>query len=437
MAGESQASRSGIVSTQLTQLQVLLGAILPDNAFYHEKLAGTGINGGILDLEEFSRHCPFTRKQELIDDQQRHPPYGRNRTFPLERYTRFHQTSGTTGSPLRWLDTPASWDWMVRNWQEVYRAAGVTSSDHVFFAFSFGPFLGFWTAFEAAAQIGCLCLPGGGLGSAARLRVMRDNGATVLCCTPTYAIRLAEVAEAEKISLRAGSIKTVIVAGEPGGSIPATRARLEQLWPGARVFDHHGMTEVGPVTYECPARPGVLHVIETAYFTEIVDPATGQAVPPGTIGELVLTTLGRTGSPLLRYRTGDLVKTVPIPRPSRLPPEPCPCGRHEIALDGGILGRTDDMVIVRGVNIFPNAVEEIIRGFDEIVEYQVQIQTDRTLTELSLLVEPVPGIVDSAHLLGRLEKAFLAAFALRVPISLAPPGTLPRFEMKAQRWRRR
>src|SRR5207244_4421141 len=173
------------------------------------------------------------------------------------------------------------------------------------------------------------------------------------------------------IDLRSARVKTIIVAGEPGGSVPALRARLQELWHGARVFDHHGMTETGPVTHECPKRPGVLHVLEPAYFAEVIDPASGKPVVSGQKGELVLTTLGRIGSPLLRYRTGDLVK--PIPQNSTLDHQPCLCGRHTLALEGGILGRVDDMVVVRGVNIFPTAVEDIIRARGEVAAYQVKL----------------------------------------------------------------
>src|SRR5205823_10408749 len=127
-------------------------------------------------------------------------------------------------------------------------------------------------------------------------------------CTPTYAMRLAEVAAEEKIQLSSLQVRTLIVAGEPGGSLPAVRARLTERWRGARVFDHHGMTETGPVTYECPARAGVLHVIESAYYAEVIQPNGIEPVKRGETGELVLTTLARTGSPVLRYRTGDLVK---------------------------------------------------------------------------------------------------------------------------------
>ncbi|MBM3839851.1 MAG: phenylacetate--CoA ligase [Verrucomicrobia bacterium] len=432
-------TRSAIASAQIRQLRELLAQVLGSNRFYQKKFAAAGVTSEVTSLEEFSRRVPFTTKQEIVADQKTAPPYGTNLTFPLVSYTRCHQTSGTSSTPLRWLDTPENWRWMLQNWKEVYRAAGVTRADRILFAFSFGPFIGFWLAFESAAELGCLCLPGGGLSSGARLRLILDQGVTVVCCTPTYAIHLAEVAAEEKIELDKSELRMLIVAGEPGGSIPATRSRIEQLWGGARVFDHHGMTEVGPVTYECPSRPGVLHVMECAYFAEIIDPATGTAAPPGAQGELVLTTLGRIGSPLVRYRTGDLVKPGGVRITDyalRLtPPEsPCPCGRSELALEGGILGRTDDMVTVRGVNVFPGAVEEIIRGFREVAEYQVEISDRRALAELRVRVEPVAEASAATDLTARVERALLNALALRVPVTLVQPGTLPRYELKAKRW---
>jgi phenylacetate-CoA ligase len=325
---------------------------------------------------------------------------------------------------LRWLDTPESWEGMVECWTKIFHAADVGAGDRVMFAFSFGPFIGFWLAFEAAEKLGCLCLPGGGLSSAARLRIILDNRATVLCCTPTYAIRLGEVAAEEKLDLRRSAVKRIIVAGEPGGSIPATRKRIESLWPGARVFDHHGMTEVGPVTFECPAQPGLLHVLEDAYFAEIIEPASARPVSAGQTGELVLTTLARTGSPLLRYRTGDIVKCGTS----------CACGHNEMTIEGGILGRTDDMVIVRGVNVYPTAVEEIIRSCEGVGEYRVTVSSAQALTEMQVEIEPANGVADGKSLAQRVEKAFEFALALRVPVRVLDPGILPRFEMKAQRW---
>jgi len=425
MSDPPHPSRSEIAATQLEQLRSLLAELFPGNQFYSRKLNAAGITFDVASLEDFSARFPFTTKAELAADQLGQPPFGTNLTYPLERYTRYHQTSGTAGAPLRWLDTPESWDGLVESWTRILEAAGVRPADRVYFAFSFGTFIGFWLAFESAARLGCLCVPGGGLSSVARLRAILDDGITVLCCTPTYGLRLAEVAAREKILLNNSPVRTLIVAGEPGGSIPTVRARLEEFWPGARIFDHHGMTEVGPVTYQCPARPGVLHVIESAYYAEIVHPDGPDPVQPGQTVELVLTTLARTGSPVLRYRTGDLVKSAP---------QPCSCGRHELALEGGILGRTDDMIVVRGVNVYPSAVEELVRACGGVSEYRAEITRAATLSELTLQIEPAPDCPDSAALVRKLETNFQSAFALRVPIQLVPPGTLPRFEMKAKRW---
>jgi phenylacetate-CoA ligase len=420
-------NRSDLDARQLALTRELLRAILPVNRFYSRKLGPLDPAAASGSIAAFTRAIPFTAKAEIVDDQQSHPPFGTNLTYPIELYTRFHQTSGTTGQPLRWLDTPSSWQALLEGWVEVLDAAGVRPGDRALFAFSFGPFIGFWMAFEAAAQLGCLCLPAGGLTSAARLRMIFDNQTSILCCTPTYAARLAEVAAEERIDLSQSPVRLIIVAGEPGGSIPAVRARIEQLWPGALLFDHHGMTEVGPVTFQCPAQPGRLHIMESAFLPEIINPHTKQPAAPGEGGELVLTTLARVASPLLRYRTGDLVK--PMPRET-----PCACGRADLALDGGILGRTDDMLIIRGVNLHPTAVEAVLREFPDIAEYQAIIGNSHHLDELQLRIEPTPDCSNPDQTVRDLQRALQNAFALRIPVVPVPPRTLPRFEMKARRW---
>jgi phenylacetate-CoA ligase len=411
--------RAAIEARQWQQLRTLLAVAQAGDGFYARKLRGVTVES----LREFGG-VPFTRKADLVCDQETHPPYGSNLTEPLERYTRYCQTSGTTGRPMRWLDTPESWEWMTDCWIRIYRAAGVGSEDRAFFAFSFGPFLGFWVGFDAAIRLGCLAIPGGGMRSAVRLETILDNRVTVLCCTPTYALRLAEVAAEEGIDLGESKVRRIIVAGEPGGSIPATRSRIEALWPGGRVVDHHGMTETGPVSYECPERRGVLHILELAYIPEVVDSQTLEPVGPGGTGELVLTNLGRTGSPLLRYRTGDIVRRAAVER--------CPCGSCELALEGGILARSDEMVVVRGVNLYPSAVEEVVRSCG-VAEFRVETYTERELKEMSVEVEPA-GPVDTAALCHRVTHALQSAFGLRVSVSWAAPGTLPRFEAKARRW---
>lgn len=420
MAPSGVTTRGTVEVAQLAKLRELLRAIISVNPFYTRKLQAASVTAEIGSLDEFRECVPFTTKQELAEDQLAHPPFGTNLTFPLERYTRIHQTSATTGTPLRWLDTPESWNWLLNGWTEVYRAAGVGPGDRVYFAFSFGPFLGFWMGFDAAARLGCLTIPGGGLGSAARLRGILDNRATVLCCTPSYALRLAEVAREEKLDLRASKVRLIIVAGEGGGSIPATRAAISAAWNGARVFDHHGMTEVGPATFECPDRPCCLCVNESAYIAEVINNDTGKPVSEGEVGELVLTTLGRTGSPVLRYRTGDLVR--PLLRDGRL------------LLEGGILGRADDVVIVRGVNLHPSAFENVIRAVPGVAEYRVEISQQHAMAEVSVLVEPADNCAVSAVLARRLEHDLKAAFTLRIPVHLVPKGALQRAEMKAKRW---
>jgi phenylacetate-CoA ligase len=419
-------TREEIERLQLRKLHSLLEAILPANPFYARKLAANGAAPEPASLEAYASSIPFTTRHDLVRDRLANPPYGTNLTFPLEAYVRCHQTSGTTTVPIRWLDTAESWSHIVDNWVQILHAAGVTRWDRFFFAFSFGPFLGFWSALEAVQQLGCFCFAGGSMSSMGRLQAILDNGITAVCCTPTYAQHLGEVAQDKKVDLARSRLRLMIVAGEGGGSIPATRARIERLWPGAAVFDHHGMTEVGPVTYQCPARSGALHVLESAYLPEVIDPHSERPVAPGETGELVLTTLDRIGSPLLRYRTGDLVK----PRQCSV----CACGRHELALDGGILGRSDDMVVVRGVNVYPSLVEEIVRAYPEVAEYRVQLDCRNAMIELSLEVEPAANSPDLASLPHRLEQSLQTTLNLRVPVTLLPPGSLPRFEMKAQRW---
>jgi phenylacetate-CoA ligase len=407
-----------------TKLQKVLRALVA-NTFYTRKLSGCGIDA-TTTLDEFVARAPFTTKADLIADQAAHSPYGSNLSYPVERYICYSQTSATTGTPMRWLDTAESWAWMLGNWQYVYDAADVADDDRCFFAFSFGPFLGFWTAFEAAKARGCLCIPGGGMRSLARLQSIIDNRVTVLCCTPTYAIHLGQVASAENVDLSTANVRSIIVAGEPGGSIPATRDRVHALWPGAKLYDHYGMTEIGPVSYQCPDQAGRLHIIADAYLAEVIEPESGQATAAGDTGELVLTTLGREACPLLRYRTGDLVRA---PDGST-----CACGTEDPALDGGILSRVDDMVIVRGVNVYPGAIESVVRQFAEVAEYRVTVSGDSALRELCVEAEPGTDCRDPSDLQKRLGEALATSLNMRVDVRLVPVDSLPRFELKSKRW---
>lgn len=416
--------RADLARRQGEQLGALLDAFLPANAFYARKFAAAGLSRRDIKSIEDLRKLPLTTKAELVTDQRIHAPYGSNLTYPLAAYTRFHQTSGTHGMPLRWLDTPESWQRLKDCWTRIFRVIDLKpGEDRLCFPFSFGPFLGFWTAFEAADQLGCVKIATGGMSSLARLRLILDNQVSVLFCTPTYALHLAQVARNNGIGLRPSdcAVRALVVAGEPGGCIPATRARIEEAWH-ARLFDHHGMTEVGPMSVECPDAPGGLHILEDDYITEVIDPATGNGVAPGTIGELVVTNLGRLGSPVLRYRTGDLI---------RVQPNACPCGRTYVRLDGGVLGRTDDMIAIRGNNFYPSALEEVIHRFAEVAEYRVAVDASAPLAELRVEIEPVAE--GAGDLADRIAQAIRDDLLFRAEVILVKPGTLPRFEMKARR----
>ncbi len=410
-----------LASQQLAALNRLVTEIAPLNRFYRPKLAAAGGLEGFASLAEFSARMPFTTKDELARDQALHPPFGSTLTYPRATYTRFHQTSGTGGRPLLWLDDPASWQWVLDNWKRVWREADALPGDTALFAFSFGPFLGFWAAFDSAAQLGLRSIAAGGMSSAERLRLILAQRPRFLCCTPTYALRLAEVARQEAIPLEAAGVQRILVAGEPGGSVPSIRARIEEGWPGAQVIDHHGMTEVGPVSCGSLAHPNHLLLFHHAYFCEVLRPGTNEAVPPGEQGELVLTTLGRAACPLLRYRTGDLVQPVALPGE-----DPA-----AFALAGGVLGRVDDMVVIRGVNLYPSAVDAVVRTVPGVREYRVEIDRRGTLAQATLLFEPTEGGSDLAP---RLAKELHATFQLRFTVQAVAPGTLPAFEMKARRW---
>ena len=397
--GDRRRAQWSLLSAKLPELQ-------RENPFYRARLPKAARE---------LRQLPFTTKADLSEDQAAHPPFGTNLTYPLDRYVRLHQTSGTTGRPLRLLDTPESWEWWRECWQPIYRAAGVTARDRIFFAFSFGPFVGFWSAFAGAERLGALCLTGGAMTTTERVAAIVATEATVLMCTPTYALRLSEAAREEGIDLARSALRVSIHAGEPGASIPATRERIEKEL-GVESFDHTGATEVGAHGFSCSARDGV-HINESEFIVEVVD-ASGEARDEGD-GELVLTNLGRWGMPVIRYRTGDRVHAVR---------GTCSCGRTLVKLAGGIAGRVDDMVTVRGVNVFPSAIEAIVRRFDEVGEYRVELARVREMDELRCIVEAPADVAE------RVGGAIHRELGIRCLVESVVPGTLPRFEMKAKRF---
>lgn len=419
-----ERDRQAHLERQWPRLKELLAEILPNNRFYAAKFAEAGISiDHLTSWDDFGR-IPFTTKAELSADQAANEPYGSTLSYPLDSYCRLHQTSGTsTGRPLRWLDTPQSWDWLLGCWQQGFPLLGLKRSDRLFFPFSFGPFLGFWSAFEAACRAGYLCLPGGGMTSTARLRFLLEHQTTVVFATPTYALHLAELAAKERIDLARSPVRAIVVAGEPGGSLQATRERIEAVW-GARVLDHYGMTEVGPVAMECWNDPGSMWVLENEYVAEILAVDGNEPTRSGEPGELVLTNLGRAGSPLIRYRTGDLVRAAV--QPGQLGDSTW------LRLEGGVLGRTDDMIHVRGNNLYPTAIEAVIRRFTEVAEFRFVVDQSGPLSDLRIEVEPSEG-ANGPQLAEQVARAVRDELLFRVEVKAVAVGSLPRFELKAKR----
>jgi phenylacetate-CoA ligase len=416
-------ARETIEGRQLEKLQHMLDRVLASNPFYRRKLLKNGAVQ-IHSMDDF-RRLPFTTKKELVEDQQTNPPFGTDLTYSLESYVRIHQTSGTTGKPLYWLDTEEAWQWWAGCWETIFRAIGVVPEDRIYFAFSFGPFIGFWSGWEGARKLGALAIPGGGQSTPQRLKAILDYGATVLVSTPTYALHMA--AEAHKLGIdlaHKSAIRITIHAGEPGASIPSTKKMLEEAW-GAKCYDHPGATEVGAYGFECAPQPGGVHVNEEEFIAEVIDRETGEPVKEGERGELVITNLGRICSPIIRYRTGDLVE------PSY---EECACGRSLMLLRGGVLGRVDDMIVVRGVNVFPSAIENMMREFLEIEEFRVDAVSDAALLQLRLTLEPRAECKSVDGLADRVTRRFRESIGLKPFVEIVAPGTLPRFELKAKRF---
>jgi phenylacetate-CoA ligase len=398
---------------RLDRLVALLAQAREGNAFQRARLGGAEVAG----WDDVAR-LPLTTKDELLADQAANPPFGSNLTFPVERYTHLHQTSGTTGATLRILDTPEDWAWWRRQLGRVLRAAGIGPGDRVALAYSFGPYIQFWASYEGAQDAGALVIPLGGMDSVQRLETMLEYGATALLCTPSYALHLARVAAQKGLEGALAPVTRVVCTGEPGASLPTVRGRIEAAW-GARCFDHAGASEVGSFAYPCDADGG-LHLFEDEYVVEVLDPVRGAPVALGETGELVLTALGRVGFPVIRHRTGDMVARCDAT---------CSAGHDGMWLPQGILGRADDMVVIRGMNVFPSAIEEILRQSSGVGEFAITFYNDpHAMDEVKVeaeLAQPREARAIQDRLRQRL--------GLRVRIVPVRPGILPTYTGKARR----
>ena len=413
--------RRSLEAHQLKRLNSLLAQIRPHNPFYEKKFGNFPKQ---LDSLEHWRSFPLTTKSEL-SAQADSSGLAPHHTFPIHEYLRFHRTSGSTGRPLVILDRADDWAWWLRTWQFVLDAAGIETGTAVFMAFSFGPFIGFWSANDACLSRGCRVVPGGGMSTAARLELIQSAKCSVLFSTPSYTLHLAEEAEQRGIDATQLGIQKIFVAGEPGGSIPSIRKRIETAF-NASVFDHVGATEVGPWgmgTVDGKA----IQVIEHEFIAEFLpcqwnpgESSTSKNENRNSIRpmELVLTCLGREGAPALRYRTGDIVK---------------PCYEHDeangfVRLEGGVIGRTDQMLTIRAVNVFPSSIEAILYGIPEVVEFRLIASRNGAMDELTIEVE------DSLHQPSRIVDLLDRRLGLRVAVVDVETGSLPRSIDKAKRF---
>jgi phenylacetate-CoA ligase len=420
--------RADLRALQLEKLRRLTSWAYAKSAFHRRRFDAAGFHPDNLRSFADLARIPFMTREDWMASQDRQPPFGDLPVAGPDAAIRYHYTSGTSGrTPIRALDGMKDWEWIADMWAYGFWAFGVRSTDVVLFAFSYGTFIGFWGAHYCCEKIGALVLPTGNFTTEARVRTILDMGVTTVCSTPTYALRLWQAATDMGIDLAASRVNKLIVSGEPAGSIPAVKRQLEQAW-GAKVGDTAGMTEIGSIfTFECSHQPGGTHIIEDNFIEETLAPGGDIPVAYGEKSERVVTSFGRGFIPLIRYRTQDMV--VKVPHSS------CGCGRTGDIYEGGIQGRWDDMKLIRGTNVYPRAVESIVREFDAVDEFQILITRDGVQDEISVCCELKTDRADEWSVLQKkLERDLSDAHeGLRFNVTRAAEGSLPRFELKAKR----
>jgi phenylacetate-CoA ligase len=420
-------SRDALLSYQLHLFRKQTAYVYERSPMYRQKFDQAGVQPEEIKTIEDVQKVPFTVKEELRQSQERYPPFGDFLCIPPEEGVRVFQTTGTTGIPVRSLLSKK--DWYVHYYDQFMYymyGYGITKSDVMFVPFNYGLYLAWWGLQAAFEQAGVLIIPGGGQNSEDRIRNILQWRPTVVCGTPTYILFLGEVARKMGVDLSKTTVRIVITAGEPGAQIPSTKKQIETTW-GAKNYDDIGSTEISNFGFECVAQQGT-HVVESMFLAEVIDPRTGRSVGPGQEGELVLTNLCCESMPLIRWRMGDIV---------RFNVKKCDCGRTFLRLDGGVIGRADDMFQFGGVNIFPSAIENFVRETKAFSnEYQVIAPKMGSGRHLRIRVEPSSPALSKEEM-DRAVKTFEANFRFRIGVSpdveIAEIGELPRFEGKARR----
>ncbi|MFC1948950.1 phenylacetate--CoA ligase family protein [Chloroflexota bacterium] len=422
--------REKLRKLQLKKFQRIFKWSYDNSPFYHELYHKAGIEPGDIKTLDDIRKVPKTTKADLREIQGKEPyPYGPILAVPLEQVTEYRQTSGTTGQPVYHPETWQDWDWSAESWAYILYAHGFRDHDRVFLPFGYSIYIAFWAAHYAAEKLGCEVVPGGVMNTEARLEKMRELRATGLMATPTYILGMADTARA-KLGWDPPKdlfIRRITAAGEPGGSIPATKKRMEEAW-GAKVYDHAGATEIGHWGYECQAQCG-LHVNEVLHLVEIEDTDTGQTITePGRQGSMIISTFDRLAHPCIRFDSKDLIEWSDI--------EKCECGRTFRLLKGGVQGRADDITKVKGVLLAPAAIEEVVRAIPQLGdEYQVEVTKTGDIDNIALKVELLPEYeaeIDTVK--ETLARELRAKTNLRYDLEFCQHGSLPRYETKAKRF---
>ena len=422
-------SREALRELQWRKLQAILRHVYDGSPFYRERMDAHGCRPeGIGSLDEYLNRVPVMTRADIMAAQAVSPPYGTLATIDPVHAMRHHQTSGSTGQPpVRTFDTARDWAWAADMWATGLYAMGIRPYDRAAVAFGYGLFIGFWGLHYALEKIGCTTIATGSFDSEKRIQLLMDAGITVVACTPTYALRLALTAQSMGVDLaRDTQVRIVVTSGEPRPE--STKHAIADAF-GAFVGDTAGMTEAATIfMFECLEEPGGAHIIETDYIEEVLDPETMRPVGYGERGVRVMTSLGREGICMLRYWTNDLVV--------KLPYSACRCGRTWDIYEAGIQGRHDDMRKIRGVWFVPSMVEDVVRAFPEIDEYQCVLDTIDALDTLIIKIEPRPDIPIEDHDALRLKFMLEAKRVLSITprVEIAPHNSLPRFEMKAKRF---
>jgi phenylacetate-CoA ligase len=420
--------REKLRQLQLKKFQEIFTWAYEHSKFYRKLYRDAGIEPGDIKSFEDIHKVPKIEKAMLRDAQGKaNFPYGDILSVPLEQVTEYHQTSGTTGQPVYQADTWQDWEWGAEAFAYALYAQGYRPSDRLFLPFGYNIFIAVWGAHYAAEKLGCEVIPGGVLNTEARILKMQELRATAMGATPTYILGMAETAR--KIGIDPAKdlfIRKITAAGEPGGSIPATRKRMEEAW-GAKVFDQCGSTEIGHWGFECRYQAG-MHVNEAFFLVEIEDVDTGDIIDaPGKRGKMVVTTFTRMAQPCIRFDVKDLI---------RWNASSCECGRTFRLLDGGILGRADDITKVKGVLLSPTAIEEVVRDIPQLSnEYQVVVTKKGDIDDILLKVEIVPEYAkDEDSIRTVLVDQLRLKTNLGYKIEFHEYGSLPRSQTKSRRF---